>query len=146
MTLVDQRADVGQGGPGILAARIPPFLDRLENRLRLVAAERPVHIDDDQRRPVSEAAADAIAGRLEHRLVAVGEELVPDRFRHEWFSYHYLTLAEFAAAPHKGALRRSAIPFRKRAAAAVELWNPAPFGRFYWQAGSKVHDQRIISS
>src|SRR4051812_39541947 len=121
MTLVDQRADVGQGGPGILAARIPPFLDRLENRLRLVAAECPVHIDDDQRRPVSEAAADAIARCLENRLVAVGEELVPDRFRHAWFSYHYLTLAEFAAAPTQGRIaeKRHTIPKTRRCCAGT---------------------------
>src|SRR5882672_7227925 len=89
MALVDQRADIGQRDPGVLAAGIAPALDRFQDRLRPVAAERPIDVDDDQRRPLAEAAARAIARRAEHRLVALGEEFVPDRFGHdvlaEWF-------------------------------------------------------------
>src|SRR5580700_6541802 len=90
MALVDQCADIGQRDPGILAAGIAPALDRFQDRLRPVAAERPIDVDDDERRPLAEAAARAIARRAEHRLVALGEEFVPDRFGHdvlaEWFA------------------------------------------------------------
>jgi hypothetical protein len=82
MALVDQRSDIGQRGPGILAAGIAPALDRFEDRLGTVAAERPVDVDDEQRRPFAEAAAGAVARGAEHRLVALGEEFVPDRFGH----------------------------------------------------------------
>src|SRR5215213_8942873 len=87
MALVDQRANVGERGPGVLAARVAPFLDRLKNGLRPVAAECPVYVDDDERRPFAEPAAHAIAGRREHRLVAFGEKFVPDRLRHALLLY-----------------------------------------------------------
>src|ERR1700722_4012653 len=68
VALVDQRANVGQRDPGILAAGIAPALDRFQDRLRPVAAERPVDVDDNERRPLAEAAARAIARRTEPRL------------------------------------------------------------------------------
>src|SRR3984893_15337179 len=82
MALVDQRADIEQRDPGVLAAGIAPALDRFQDRLRPVAAERPIDVDDDERRPLAEAAARAIARRAEHRPVALGEKFVPDRFGH----------------------------------------------------------------
>src|SRR5262249_18730669 len=78
VALVDEGLDEGERHPGVLAAGIAPLLDRLQDRLRLVAAEGPVHVDDDQRRPLAEAATRPIARRLEHSLVACGEEFVPD--------------------------------------------------------------------
>jgi len=44
----------------------------------------PVQLDGDtvMSNGSAEAAARAIARRAEHRLVALGEKLVPDRFRH----------------------------------------------------------------
>src|ERR1700722_4383993 len=89
VALVDQRANVGQRDPGILATGIAPALDRFQDRLGPVAAERPVDVDDDKRRPLAEAAARAVTGRAEHRLVALGEEFVPDRFGHSRYSWVY---------------------------------------------------------
>src|ERR1051326_5350797 len=57
-------------------------VSQLSSRLRPVAAERPVDVDDQQRRPLAEAAAGAVARRVEHRAIALGEKFVPDRFRH----------------------------------------------------------------
>src|SRR5580692_7032034 len=98
VALVDQRANVWQRDPGILAAGIAPALDRIQDRLRPVAAERPIDVDDDERRPLAEAATRAIARRAEHRLVALGETFVPDRCGHdglaEW--YQGFTLAALA--------------------------------------------------
>src|SRR5262249_55496910 len=79
---IDQRADVRQRNPGILAAGIAPALDRFEDRLRTIAAESPIHVDHQQRRTFAEAAARAVAGSGEHRLVAFGEEFVPDGLGH----------------------------------------------------------------
>ena len=80
VALLDQRLEIGHGDPRILAAGIAPALDRFEDRHRPLVAECVVHVDDEQRRPLAEAAAGAVAGGREHRLVALGEELVPDRF------------------------------------------------------------------
>ncbi len=82
MAFVDQGTDVGERDPGVLAARIAPTFDRFQDRLRPVAAERPIHIDDDERGTLAEAAAGAVAGGLEHRLVTFGQELGPDGLRH----------------------------------------------------------------
>src|SRR6202043_1356977 len=102
----DQRADIGQRDPGILAAGIAPALDRFQDRLRPVAAERPIDVDDDERRPLAEAAARAIARRAEHRLVALGEKLVPDRFGHD-------VLAEWLDGFSLAALGRKIKPLRR---------------------------------
>jgi hypothetical protein len=51
-----------------------------ELRQRLIDS-RIGSVDDEQRRPLAEAAARPVAGGREDRLVALGEELVPDRLR-----------------------------------------------------------------
>ncbi len=96
--LVDQGADVGQRDPGVLAAGIAPLLDGFQDRLRLVAAERVVDVDDEQRRALAEALPRPIARGPEHRLVALGEKLVPDRFAH---------LLPPKVVRHSGAVRRA---------------------------------------
>ena len=80
--LLDQRFQIGHRHPGVLAAGVAPALDRFQDRHRPLVAERIVHVDDEQRRPLAEALARAVAGGAEHRLVAFGEKLVPDRFGH----------------------------------------------------------------
>src|SRR5262249_16678080 len=82
VALVDERADIGERGPGVFAAGIAPLLDRLEDRLGLVAAECPVYVDDDERGALTEAAAGAVAGGFEDRPVAFSKKLVPDGLRH----------------------------------------------------------------
>src|SRR5262249_24437224 len=76
--LVDQRLEIGHGNPGVLAAGIAPPLDRFEDRHGALVAERVIHVDDHQRGTLAESAARAVARRLEHRFVALGEKLVPD--------------------------------------------------------------------
>src|SRR5262249_10999339 len=76
--LVDQRLEIGHGNPGVLAAGIAPALDRFEYRHGALVAERVIHVDDQERGTFAESAARAIARRLEHRFVALGEELVPN--------------------------------------------------------------------
>src|SRR5262249_51145139 len=80
--LVDQGADVGKRHPGILTPAVAPPLDGFQDRLWLVAAERIIDIDDDERGPLAEALAGTITRGREYRLIAFGEELVPDRFGH----------------------------------------------------------------
>ena len=82
MRLLDQRFQIGHRHPGVLAAGVAPALDRFQDRHRPLVAECVVDVDDEQRRTLAEALARAVAGRSEHRLVALGEKLVPDRFRH----------------------------------------------------------------
>src|SRR5262249_40293055 len=77
--LVDQRLEIGHGNPGVLAAGIAPALDRFEDRHGPLVAERVIHVDDQERGTFAETAAGAVARRIEHRFVALGEELVPDR-------------------------------------------------------------------
>src|SRR5206468_3827818 len=75
---VDQPPDARHAVPGLGAARVAPALDRLQNRLPAVAAEAVVHVDDEQGRPLAEPRPGAVSGRGEHRLVTLGQELIPD--------------------------------------------------------------------
>src|SRR5207253_6843978 len=68
--------------PGLGTAGVPPALDRFQDRLGPVAAERIVHVDDEDRRPVTEALARRVTGRRENLLVALGEKFVPDGLAH----------------------------------------------------------------
>src|SRR6202011_2444985 len=79
---VDQRLDVFESHPGFLAAGGAPPLDRLEDGFRPLAAERPIDVDDEQCRPLAEPGAGAEPAGGEHRLVALGQKLVPDRLAH----------------------------------------------------------------
>src|SRR4029077_16467940 len=54
LRLVDQLLDVGERDPGVFAARGPPALDRFEDRLGALAAERPVDVDDQERWALAE--------------------------------------------------------------------------------------------
>src|SRR6185437_2506541 len=82
MRPIDQLADIADRHPAFLAAGVAPFLDRIEDRLRLLAAERVIDVDDEQRGLLAEALMCAVSRLLENRLVAVGQEFRPDRFRH----------------------------------------------------------------
>src|SRR4029077_11604407 len=68
--LVDEGLDGCHRRPAFLAAGIAPTLDRFQDRLVLVAAEREVHVDDEQRRPLAEAGPRSVAGGREYLLVA----------------------------------------------------------------------------
>src|SRR5262249_799833 len=76
--LPDPRHPIGGLGGG----GITPALDRFQDRLTSVAAEVVVDVDHEQRRTVAKPSARAVAGCCEHRLVALGQELVPDRLGH----------------------------------------------------------------
>ena len=80
---VDQLPDARHAVPGLGAARVAPALDRLQNRLPAVAAEAVVHVDDEQGRPLAEPRPGAVSGRGEHRLVTLGQELIPDGLGHD---------------------------------------------------------------
>ncbi len=80
--LVDQLADDRQRLPRVLAARGVPALDRFEDRLRLFAAEIVVHVDDQERGALAHVERGAEPAGGEYLLVALGEKLVPDPFRH----------------------------------------------------------------
>src|SRR5207249_10989441 len=58
-------------------------LDRFEDGFRPLAAERPIDVDDQQCRPLAEPGARAEPAGGEHRLVALGQKLVPDRLAHQ---------------------------------------------------------------
>src|SRR5207248_2745661 len=68
--------------PSLGTAGVPPALDRFKDRLGPVAAERVVHVDDEDRRPVTEALARRVSSRRENLLVALGEKFVPDGLAH----------------------------------------------------------------
>src|SRR5262249_30873447 len=78
----EQRLHVRDRHPGVLAAGIRPALDRFQDRLGPVAAEIIVDVDQQDRRALAEALRLGVAGGREHRLVARGEEFVPDAFGH----------------------------------------------------------------
>jgi hypothetical protein len=80
--LVDQGLDVVERDPGLFAAGGAPALDRVEDRLGPLAAERPVDVDHQQCRPLAEAGAGAEPAGGEHRLVALGQKLVPHGLAH----------------------------------------------------------------
>ena len=102
MRFLDQRFQIGHRHPGVLAAGVAPALDRFQDRHRPLVAECVVDVDDEQAPDACRSPARAVTGRSEHRLVALGEELVPDRFRHfvslqcrrlTARNYHVLTLS-----------------------------------------------------
>jgi len=68
VTFIDERADIGQRFPGVFAAGIAPTLNRFEDRLRTVAAECPVHINNEERRPLPKPAPRTVARRSETAL------------------------------------------------------------------------------
>ena len=74
---VDQSLDHLDRGPRIFAAGIAPALDRVEDRLGPVAAEKVIHVDHHERRPFAKALQRAIAGGGEYLFVSVGEKTVP---------------------------------------------------------------------
>src|SRR5439155_15761023 len=80
--LIDQCLDVVERDPGRLAAGGAPAFYRLEDRLGLLAAERPVDVDHQQGRALAEAGAGAEPAGGEHPFVALGQKLVPDRLAH----------------------------------------------------------------
>src|SRR5262249_37832374 len=82
VALVDERAQIGHGNPGVLSAGITPALDGFQNRHGPLVAERIVHVDDEQRRALAEAAAGPVAGCVKNRLVALGEKFIPNGFCH----------------------------------------------------------------
>src|SRR3954452_22304389 len=71
-----------RGDPALLTAGGAPALDRFQNGFRPLAAKRPIDIDDEQRRPLAESRPCAEPAGGEYRLVALGEEFVPDPLVH----------------------------------------------------------------
>jgi len=88
---LDQRFDVFEGTPGLLTAGGAPALDRLQDGFRALAAERPIDVDNKQRRPLPESSSGAEPTCGEYGLVALGEEFVPDPLAHRHRSLPWCT-------------------------------------------------------
>jgi hypothetical protein len=59
-----------------------PALDWLQNGFRPLAAERPIDVDNEERRSIAEAGSCAEPTGGEYGLVALGKKFVPDPFVH----------------------------------------------------------------
>src|SRR5437588_12471632 len=71
-----------RANPGLLTAGGPPALDRLQNGFGPLAAERPIDVDNKQRRPLPESSSSPEPACGEYGLVALGEQFVPDPLIH----------------------------------------------------------------
>src|SRR5262249_27828774 len=83
---LDQRLDVFERHPGLLTTGRPPALDGLQDWFRLLAAERPIDVDHEQRRSLSEPSACPKSARREYGLVALSKKFVPDPLSHQMTS------------------------------------------------------------
>ena len=122
MRFFDQLFDVGERHPGILAAGGAPALDRLEDRLGSLTAERPVDVDDQERRALAKAGAGAKPAGGEHRPVALGQKLVPDALAH-----HGAPALLFALSYRKRSKFNVVIPGRGAAASPETIFQKPVF-------------------
>ena len=76
MDAIDQRLDVVDGDPAFLPAGAAPAFDAVEDRLRLIAAERPAHIYHQERRPLAEVGPGPETAGGKDRLVALRQKLL----------------------------------------------------------------------
>jgi hypothetical protein len=74
--------DVFKGHPALLATRGTPALDRLQNGFRPLAAERPIDVDNEERRSIAEAGSCAEPTSGEYGLIALGKKFVSDALVH----------------------------------------------------------------